>query len=223
MLTGRTGQRTTAPAAPLMDYEAGRSEPKKLAWAVAFAAGGMLVLLPLGGALAIVCRPPEYGEWGGWALLGFCVGIGVAILGLILAIVPMADVMADAAAHRRRVREAFQLELELRESAGGVVVHEEFEEFCFYAERPNDMLLIITALTRRAQTDPQWRPSIATLIDEGVWVGRRKLGNVNTSQARKILTELSEMGFITGRTDGSAGEWVYKELDAAVDRYERKG
>lgn len=223
MITGRTGQRTTAPAQPLMDFEAGRGDPHKLAWAAAFAAGGLLIVLPLGGALMIVCRPPEYGDWGGWALLGFWVGIGVMVLGVTLALVPMIDYLLDAHRHRLRMHQAFELELELRKQAGGVVVHEEFEEFSFYAERPNDMLLIITALTRRAAAEPQWRPSIANLIDEGIWVGRRKLGNVNTSQARKILGELATMGFIVGRTDGAAGEWVYKELDAAVDRYEQKG
>lgn len=226
MLTSRSGNRTTAPAAPLMDYEAGKGDPRSMAWAVAFSAGGLLIALPLGGSLIIALRPPTYGEWSGWATLGFMVGCGVFALGLAVVLLSIIRYWADSKAHRRRLEAAFELELELRGQAGGVVTYEEFEEFQFYSERPQDMLLIIMALTRRAQADPQWRPSIGALIEDGVWINRgrsrQKLGNVNTSQARKILTELADMGYIQGRTDGSAGEWVVKEVDTALDLYERK-
>lgn len=223
MITARSGNRTTAPANPLMDYEGGKADPRKMLWAVAYAAVGLLVCFPVGGTLAILCRPPAYGEWSGWAALGAFVGVGIIILGVVLIVVPIVDYFFDTMRYRVRLAKAFDQELKLRELTGGLVVHEEFEEFCFYAERPNDMLLIITALTRRAATDPSWRPSIATLIDEGVWVGNRKLGNVNTSQARKILSDLAEMGFIRGRTDGAAGVWAYTSVDEALDRFERKG
>lgn len=223
MLTGRTGNRTTAPAAPLMDYESGKGDPRSMAWAVAFSAGGLLIALPIGGSLMISLRPPAYGEWGGWAILGFMVGFGVFALGVAMVLLSIIRYWADSKAHRQRLQAAFDLELELRQQAGGLVTYEEFEEFQFYSERPNDMALVIMALTRRAATDPQFRPSIATLIDEGVWLGRRKLGNVNTSQARKILTDLADQGFIVGRTDGAAGEWKYKSVDEALDRYERRG
>ena len=221
MLNMRKGERTTAPAGPLMDYETGRGDTRKLALATGMSALGIAVIFPVGAALAIFCRQPVYGDWSKWALLGHIVGWALGVLGIVVAAVPVSDYLLDAALHRQRQRKAFDLELALRKTNGGVVVQETFEEFQFYAERPNDMLLIVTALTRRAATDSQFRPSIGTLVDDGIWVGNRKLGNVNSNQARKILGELADMGFIVGRENGTPGTWAYQSVDDAVERFER--
>ena len=221
MLNMRKGERTTAPAMPLMDYETGRGDPRKLALAVGMSVLGIVVIFPMGAALAILCRQPAYGDWSGWALLGHIVGWALAVLGLLVAGLPVSDYILDAALHRWRQHQAFDLEMKLRKTSGGVVVQETFEEFQFYAERPNDMLLIVTALTRRAATDTEFRPSIGALVDDGIWIGTRKLGNVNTNQARRILGELADMGFIVGRENGTSGSWAYQSVDDAVERFER--
>jgi hypothetical protein len=205
-----------------MDYETGRADPRKLAIAVALSALGIIVILPLGATLAILCSDGAF-NGGAWALLGHIVGWALGVLGLVVSAVPTGDYLLDGSLYRRRQRDAFKLEMKLREKAGGVVTVEKFEEWQFYAQRPNDMVLIIAALTRRAATDHHFRPSIGTLVEEGVWLGNRKLGDVNTNQARVILTSLAEMGFIVGRADGNAGEWAYTSVDEALTRYERKG
>ena len=221
MLNMRKGERTTAPAMPLMDYETGRGDPRKLALATGMSVLGIAIIFPIGAALAILCRQPAYGDWSGWALLGHIVGWALSVLGVVVAAVPVSDYLLDGALHRQRQRKAFDLEIQLRKASGGVVVQETFEEFQFYAERPNDMLLIVTALTRRAATDTQFRPSIGALVDDGIWIGNRKLGNVNSNQARKILGELADMGFIVGRENGTTGTWAYQSVDDAVERFER--
>lgn len=222
MVNMRTGERATAPAAPLMDYETGRSDPRKLVWAIALSSFGILIVTPAGVALAILCSEGAF-TGNGWALLGHIVGWALGVLGFVVAAVPTSDYLLDAALYRRRQHDAFKLEMRLREKAGGVVTVEKFEEWQFYAQRPNDMVLVIAALTRRAASDPHFRPSIGLLVEEGIWLGNRKLGDVNTNQARLILEQLSEMGFITGRDKGASGEWAYDSVDEALTRYERKG
>lgn len=217
----RQGERVTAPATPLMDYETGRADPRKLVWAAGLSALGIIVILPLGATLAILCSGGAF-TGNGWALLGHVVGWALGVLGIVVAAVPTSDYLLDGALYRRRQQAAFKLELELRKKAGGVVTSEKFEEWQFYAQRPNDMVLIIAAFTRRKATDPYFRPSIGDLTEDGVWIGNRKLGNVNTNQARLILEQLAEMGFITGREKGTSGDWVYDSVDEALTRFERK-
>lgn len=220
MVNMRTGERATAPAAPLMDYETGRADPRKLVFAVALSALGIIVILPIGATLAILTSSGIYSN--AWAMLGHIVGWALGVLGFVVAAVPTSDYLLDGALYRRRQQDGFKLEMELRKKAGGVVTVEKFEEWQFYAQRPNDMVLIITAWTRRAATDPHFRPSIGILVDEGVWLGNRKLGDVNTNQARLILGQLAEMGFITGRDKGAGGEWAYDSVDEALIRFERR-
>lgn len=223
MIAQRTQQRTSAPAPALMSYETGQAEPRRFGWAAAYMAAGLILLFVPGASLVILCRPPEaaYVTWGGWSVLGFVVGMGLAIGGLIVAIVPMADYLRDRGAYRRRLDQAFALELELRARSGGQIVQESYEENFFYAERPSDLIAVITAFTRARAADPRWRPTIGDLVGEGVWIGGVKLANVNTSQARLMLQTLADLGFIEGRAEGSSGEWVYRETDAALDRFEQ--
>lgn len=221
MMNMREGRRTTAPAAPLMDYEAGRGDPRKLLLAAGLSALGIIVILPAGAALAIVTSEGAF-SGSGWALLGHIVGYCLGLLGVVVAAVPTSDYILDSALHRKRQRDAFNLEMQLRKASGGVVTQEDYKEFFFYADRPNDMALIIMALTRRKAVEPQWRPTTGDLVDEGVWLGNRKLGDVNTNQARVILSTLAEQGFIVGRGDGASGDWIYTSVDEAISRYERK-
>ncbi len=220
MMNMRQGERVTAPAGPLMDYETGRADPRKLAIAVALSALGIIIIIPIGATLAILTISGIYSN--AWSMLGHIVGWALGVLGFVVAAVPTSDYLLDGSLYRRRQYDGFKLEMKLREKAGGVVTVEKFEEWQFYAQRPNDMVLIITAWTRRAATDPHFRPSIGMLVDEGVWLGNRKLGDVNTNQARLILGQLAEMGFITGRDKGAGGEWAYDSVDEALSRFEKK-
>lgn len=221
MLSTKTHQRTTTPAAPLVDYNTGKLEPRAMLWAFGFAAAGVVALFVPGGALMILCWPPAYGDWGAWSALGFVTGGALTLLGLVVFGWPLSELWAERRAFRVRQADAFALDQELREQGGGLVVHEEVSEFEYTAERDDHLLMVALAFTREKARNSHWRPSIGALTGEGVWIGQRKFASVNTSQARLMLTTLAEMGFIEGRERGAAGEWRFTTADDAIERFEK--
>lgn len=220
MLSGRSSYRTTAPAAPLVDYNTGKLEPRAMVWVFGMAALGLLVLFVPGAALAIACRPPEYGDWGAWRLLGFATGGALSLLGLTVFWWPVSELRAERREFRERQRVSFDTDIELRHQQGGVVVEEVSNEWELRADKPDEVWYFITAMhwaVAQGQDAP-W--ALRRITDEGVWLGNRKLA-INTNQARQMVDNLATMGFIRGRTERHPGNWVPETLDAAVELYDR--
>jgi hypothetical protein len=220
MLSGRSTQRTTAPAAPLMDYNTGQLDAATLARLFGLAALGLLLGAFPGSALALLCRPSAYEAWGAWSVLGFALGTSWAFGGAALATWSLGEWHAERRAFRQRQREAFELELELREAQGGVIIEEHSNEWELRADKPDEVLWFLVAMHRAAQEGREAPWALRRVCDEGVWVGNRKIA-INTNQARLMVDNLATMGLITGRTERHPGQWVPATLDDAVSLYER--
>jgi hypothetical protein len=221
MLSTRTHQKTTAPAPPLVDYNTGRLEPGAMVRIFGLAAVGLLAGAFPGGALALLCRPPEYGDWGAWRILGFVLGLCLGFLGLVVFWWPVSELRAERREFRERQRVSFDTDIVLREQGAGLVTHEEVSEFEYTAERDDHLFVVVAAFTREKAHNPHFTPSIGHLTGRGVWIGNSKFANVNSNQARVMLATLAEMGFIQGRDKGTAGEWAYSSVDDAIERFER--
>jgi hypothetical protein len=220
MLAGRSSSRVTAPAAPLMDYNTGQLDAVTLARLFGLAAVGLLVGVFPGSAIALLCRPSPYGEWGAWSVLGFALGGSWALCGMLLAWWALGEWYAERRAFRRRQDEAFALELELRESQGGVIVEEQSNEWELRADKPDEVWWFITAMHRAAVEGREAPWALRRVTEEGVWIGNRKIA-INTNQARLMVDNLVQMGYITGRTERHPGRWVPATLDDAAVIYDR--
>jgi hypothetical protein len=222
MLSGRSTYKTTAPAAPLIDYNTGRLEPRAIVWIFGIAAVGLLVLFVPGGALMILCQPPAYGDWGAWRILGFVAGGALAVLGVMVFWWPVSELRAERRAFRARQDESFETDIELRRQQGGVIVEEASNEWELRADKPDEVWWFITAMHRAVQGghDAPW--ALRRVTDEGVWVGHRKIA-INTNQARLMVDNLATMGLIRGRTERHPGQWVPETLDDAAELFDKNG
>ena len=222
MLTARSTQRTTAPAPALMDYNTGQLDAATLARLFGLAALGLLLGVFPGSAVALLCRPSAYGEWGAWSVLGFALGVSWALGGAALATWSLGEWHAERRAFRQRQREAFALELELREAQGGVVIDETSNEWELRADKPDEVLWFIVAMHRAALEGREAPWALRRVTEEGVWLGNRKI-DINTNQARLMADNLATMGLITGRTERHPGRWTAQSLDDAVEVFVRNG
>ena len=222
MLSGRSSSKISAPAAPLMDYNTGQLDAATLARLFGLAALGLLLGVFPGGAVALLCRPSPYGEWGAWSVLGFALGNSWALCGLLLAWWSLGEWRAERRAFRNRQEESFALEMELRHAQGGVIVEEHSNEWELRADKPDEVLWFLVAMHRAAHEghDAPW--VLRRVCDEGVWIGNRKIA-INTNQARWMVDNLASMGLIAGRTERHPGRWVPQTLEDAVGIFERNG
>lgn len=216
---GATITETSGPAQPLMNYERGGLEGRSaleqsavmLAW---------LLLASLGGLIAWGATP-AYGDWSGWRYVLF--GLGVALVltgGLVFMSVVALMVAGWWSVHNRR-HLAFELDIQAREAAGGLVTQRVTDMWEFDADVPLHISALILTMhlaveARRARGDTRAPWAVANLQGPMLW-GGKKLLEMSEWEAREAGRVLQLLGLVRGRSERNAGEWVPATLDDAFD------
>lgn len=221
MLTGRSSYKATAPAPPPMDLDSGKPNARD-----ALLTGGVTLAFwaaaAAGGWIAALFGPHGYetiGEIGIARLIGFAFGMLVGCAGLVLGIDFARLTRRSWISYERRKEEWQDAALTAWEQQRGQVVEEQSNEWELRADKPDEVWYFITAMHRAARQG-QDAPWALRRLEEGVWMGTRKLA-INSNQARLMVDNLATMGLIRGRTERHPGTWVPETLDDAAELYDR--
>src|SRR5688500_5306324 len=133
-MRGGTVTETSGPAQPLMNYERGGLEGRS-ALEQSLITLGWLLLGAIGASIAWLATP-AYGDWSGGRLIWFVFGAVLALVGgLVFMSVVALMVSGWWGVHNRR-HLAFELDLQAREAAGGLVTQRVTDVWEFDADMP---------------------------------------------------------------------------------------
>lgn len=207
---------TRVQAAPV-DLEHGRFEPDHVVRLFAIAVGG-LGSSAFGGLLL---------SWGAGVSnyrSGFVSALGVwlAVFGGLMFLLGLA--LAGAVIflgslgwwrHIGRVDDWHYAQLNAYESAGGQESEREVHVGSLSVREPSHLALVIIHVLDRASRDaaPSWT---STALRGDLWCGNVKLGQLSKPQAEEFAKALAQLGLVTGRVKGSAGQLATRDMGSAL-------
>lgn len=102
-------------------------------------------------------------------------------------------------------------ELRAYSQAGGQLVDRQLTVKALTTQEPAHLLLVTLALAEKIRNGQAREPSLAALQGD-IWCGRVKVGELSKPAAEEFLAALGQMGVITGRKKGVAGQLVTTDL-----------
>jgi hypothetical protein len=222
MLSARSSSKLTAPAQAPMSLDSGKPTPRD-----ALLVGGVTLACwaaaAVGAWIATLFGPHGYEEISSIGL-GRAIGMGLGLLmagtGLWIGIDFARLTRRGWVSYQDRLEDWHTIVANSWEAQGGQVVEEHSNEWELRADKPDEVWWFITAMHRAAVEGREAPWALRRVTEEGVWIGNRKIA-INTNQARLMVDNLVQMGYITGRTERHPGRWVPATLDDAAAIYDR--
>lgn len=204
-------------AAPI-SLEHGRFEPGQVVqlFGIALAA---LAAGAAGGALLSWGVAGTGSRWGWLADLSTWVAVfGALVAGLGFALALAVTILAARGwwRHQARQDDWHYAQLAAYESAGGQESYREVTHRSLTCTEPGHALLVVLAVARRARAGES-TPWSAPKLAGPVWYGQTRLGDISKPEAEEFGRFLAEVGALTGRTKGRAGQLVTTDPGELVD------
>lgn len=193
-------------AAPV-SLEHGRFEPGQVVqlWLVALGAIGAG---SLGGLFLTWGSAAFDSEWGWLRGLGMWLAIfGVLLMVLSYAVAVAVSLLAARGwwMHQLRVDDWHIAQLAAYEAAGGQQVEREYTSRTLTTSEPAHALLVTLAVLDRARAG-EATPWSSPKLTGPLWFGTVKLGELSKSEAEAFARLLGEVGAVTGKRKGYAGQ-----------------
>lgn len=128
--------------------------------------------------------------------------------------------LAEIADVRTRRKDWHNQLLWERRQQGGVIIEEERTDWSLHVQDTRDLLLIVLYIYMQVRSGKRTPWSIDNLTGSlyfGDETRDRLLGKLTEHEARKVGDELARLGFVRGRAQKSAGQWVPEDADHVLD------
>lgn len=179
----------------------------------------MLLVINMGVLLVSLVWDGSPGEWRVWSALRlFIGGTGGSIAALAAYFGTGAGryFWDEWRAYVRRRDDWHYAGLEAYERAGGQVVDRQLTVKALTVHEPAHLLLVSLALAEKIRAEQAAEPSLSALQGD-IWLGRIKVGELNKPAAEEFLKALNQMGVITGRSKGRAGQLATVEPAGLIE------
>jgi hypothetical protein len=201
--TERTQQ--IKPAPPPIDLNSGRLDIIRATLAGAFVIVSLLVAA-LGIAIVIYFD----------SAVVVVLGMGIAIVGILLGGVVLYVSITEWLDHRVRVREWHEAAITTYEALRGAEQVEQVSEWELSASNPAHVLIAALWVHLRRQEGENNAYTVRKL-GSPIFLGSRRVGNLTKMKAEIMAQQFQRLGLIEGRREGYSGIWVPETADQIVD------
>lgn len=197
------------PAAPHMDLNTGQIDLTQAAIAGGYVLGALL--LATLGAWLITLDIAWYVR-----VVGACIVLASVIYGSTTSVI----ILLGWFDYRRRVAEWHKASLEDYRRAGGET-YEAQRDTQLRANEFGDVLLAALSVYLRIKAKEEQPYSVRQLAGP-VFVKNHRVGDLTKPKAEAMSKAFGELGIVTGRVEGFAGDWQPKTADELIDLVVKK-
>lgn len=219
MLNRSSFQETRRPAAPHIDINSLRPDPKVNA--VSMAAGLIAIAL---GFLPVQFAGLVAGtyEWTYYHRAGLAGLVAVALGLFAVGLYALASPFVREWVFWRWARDAHEQAIRNQQVNGGAELTTVADNFTLRWNDPLAMLGLAIAVHYEQQRGKRNAHAVDELTDSGGWLGQTRLGKVPQSQAEQAGRVFAALRFVEGRKPRQRGEWAVDDYGQIVEAFARE-